>query len=67
MIELGANVVAENTCDASVDVDTVDTSPLLPVNAKPCVSDGKNSDDPNVDDAVENSPLVNPMVVDVEL
>ena len=49
------------------DEAIVDTSPLLPVNAKPCVSDGRNSDDPNVDDAVENSPLVNPIVVDVEL
>lgn len=35
--------------------------------AKPCVSDGRNRDDPNVDDAVENSPFRNPIVVDVEL
>ncbi len=48
------------------DEAIVCTSPLLPVNAKPCVSDGKNRDDPNVDDAVENSPL-NPMIVDVPL
>ena len=44
----------------------VETSPLLPVNANPCDSDGRYSDDPNVDDAVEKSPL-NPMTVDVEL
>jgi hypothetical protein len=39
MIELGANVVAENICDASVDVDTVDTRPFDPMNEYPCVSD----------------------------
>ena len=36
IIELGANVVAENTCDASVEVDTVLTCPLVPVYAYPC-------------------------------
>ena len=49
------------------DEAIVDTSPLLPVNAKPCVRDGRYREDPNVDDAVENSPLVKPIVVDVEL
>ena len=67
MIELAANVVAENTWDASVDVDTVDTRPLVPMNEYPCVRDGRNRDEENVDDAVENRPLVNPIVVDVEL
>ena len=37
------------------------------MNEYPCVSDGKNSDHPHVDDAVENSPLENPIVVLVEL
>ena len=50
----------------AVVVATEDTNPLLPANKAPCVSDGKNRDDPNVDDAVENSPLVNPIVVDVD-
>ena len=67
MIELGANVVAEKICEASVDVEIVPTNPLLPVNAKPCVSDGKKRDEPNVDDAVENKPFRNPIVVEVEL
>ena len=49
------------------DEAIVETSPLLPVNAKPCVSPGRNREDENVDDAVENRPLVNPIVVDVEL
>ena len=35
-IELGENVVAENTCDASVEVETVLTSPFVPTNAYPC-------------------------------
>ncbi len=38
-IEFGENVVAVNICEASVDVEIVDTSPLVPVNAKPCDSD----------------------------
>ena len=42
------------------------TNPFVPVYAKPCVSDGKYREDPNVDDAVEKRPL-NPMTVDVEL
>ena len=37
------------------------------MNEYPCVSDGRNRDEENVDDAVENRPLVNPIVVDVEL
>ena len=40
--------------------------PFDPVNTKPCDSDGRYSDEENVDDAVENSPL-NPITVDVEL
>ena len=35
-IEFGENVVAENTCDASVEVETVLTSPFDPTNAYPC-------------------------------
>ena len=33
----------------------------------PCDRDGRNRDDENVDEAVENRPLENPIVVDVEL
>ncbi len=67
IIEFGENVVAENICDANVDVDTVDTRPFDPMNEYPCPSDDKNKLDPNVDDAVENRPLVKPIVVEVEL
>ena len=50
------------------DEAIVETRPFVPVNAKPCVSDGKYRDDENVDDAVENSPPpTNPMVDVVEL
>ena len=49
------------------DEAIVCTSPFVPRYVNPCVSDGRNRDDPNVDDAVENRPLVNPIVVDVEL
>ena len=66
-IEFGENVVAVNTCEASVEVEIVETIPLEPVNAKPCVSDGRNRLDENVDEAVENSPPVNPITVEVEL
>ena len=41
--------------------------PFVPRYVNPCDSDGRKRDDPNVDDAVENRPLVNPIVVDVEL
>ena len=41
--------------------------PFVPVKRKPCDRDGKNSDELNVDDAVEKRPLWNPMVVDVAL
>ena len=34
-IEFTANVVAVNTCDASVEVETVCTCPFDPVYAKP--------------------------------
>ena len=50
-----------------VDVEKLYTSPLPFTASAPVDSDGKNSDDPNVDDAVENNPLVNPIVVLVEL
>ena len=53
MIEFAANVVAENTCEASVDVEIVETRPLVPVNANPCVSDGRKKLPDCVDDAVE--------------
>jgi hypothetical protein len=33
----------------------------------PCVRDGRYTEEENVDEAVENRPLVNPIVVDVEL
>ena len=66
IIELAANVVALNTCDASVDVEIDNTNPFEPRYVKPCNRDGKKNADPNVDDAVENRPL-NPMTVDVEL
>ncbi len=49
------------------DEAIVCTSPFDPTYAKPCVRDGSNSDELNVDDAVENSPPVNPITVDVEL
>lgn len=66
IIELAENVVALNTCDASVDVDTVCTSPFDPMNEYPCPNDDRYSELENVDDAVEKRPL-NPMTVDVEL
>ena len=43
------------------------TCPAVPRYVNPCVSDGKNSDEENVDDAVENRPLSRPSVVVVEL
>jgi hypothetical protein len=67
MIEFGENVVAENICDASVDVDTVDSRPFDPMNEYPCPSDDKNKLDENVDDAVENNPFSRPRVVVVPL
>ena len=66
MIEYGEKVVAENICDASVEVETVPTSPPDPVKAKPCVSDESRSAELKVEDAVENNPPVNPRTVDVE-
>ena len=66
IIEFGENVVAVNICEARVDVDTVDTNPLLPTNEYPCERDGRKRLDENVDEAVENSPPVNPITVDVE-
>ncbi len=50
-----------------VDVATLLTKPFVPVYRAPCPSVDNNRDDVNVDDAVENRPLVNPMTVDVEL
>jgi hypothetical protein len=49
------------------DEAIVETNPFVPVNANPCDRDDRKRLDENVDDAVENSPLVNPIVVDVEL
>jgi hypothetical protein len=66
MIELAANVVAENTCPASVDVDTEDTKPFDPMNVNPCVRSDSFRPFSVVDDN-ENRPVVNPIVVDVEL
>ena len=53
--------------DSLIDDEAiVDTNPFVPVYVNPCVRDGRYRDDENVDDAVENSPLVNPIVVDVD-
>ena len=54
--------------DSLIDDEAIVFScPLVPVNANPCDRDGRNRDDENVDEAVENRPLENPIVVDVEL
>ena len=66
MIELDANVVAENTCEARVDVDTVCTSPLVPMYEYPC--DRSDSLVPfSVVVDSENRPDVNPITDVVEL
>ena len=49
------------------DVATVCVNPFVPVYSAPCPSDDSRSGPPNVDDAVEKIPFVNPIVVDVEL
>ena len=49
------------------DEAIVETIPFDPVKAKPCVSDGRNSCELNVDDAVEKRPAENPIVVPVAL
>ena len=51
----------------TVVVAVVLTSPVEPTYATPCPRDDSLSGPENVDDAVENIPLVNPIVVDVEL
>ncbi len=51
----------------TVVVAVVLTSPVEPTYATPCPSDDSLSGPENVDDAVEKIPLVNPIVVDVEL
>jgi len=66
MMELAGNVLARKTCVARVEVEIVDTSPEEPVYAKPCVSDGRYTEDPNVDEAVEKRPPVNPSTDDVD-
>ena len=66
IIELGENVVALNTCDARVDVDTVLTCPFDPVYAYPCDRADRLNGPLNVDEAVEKRPL-NPMTVPVAL
>lgn len=48
------------------EVAMVFTSPVLPTYNDPCESEGSRNAEPNVDEAVENSPL-NPMTVDVAL
>ena len=50
-----------------VDVEKLYTRPLAFTARDPADIAGKLSAPENVDDAVENSPLVNPIVVDVEL
>ncbi len=67
MIELIGNVVADRTCEANVEVEIVCVRPFVPVYANPCDSDDRYTDDPNVDDAVEKRPFVNPIVVPVAL
>ena len=42
-------------------------SPVDPTYVNPCDRDVSRSADPNVDEAVENKPPVNPITVDVEL
>ncbi len=43
------------------------SSPVEPTYVRPCDNPGNLNAPENVDDAVENIPLVNPIVVDVEL
>ncbi len=50
----------------AVVVAALDTSPPYTV-SPPLDSEGRFSVEENVDDAVENSPPVNPITVDVEL
>ena len=57
---------AEPEHDAVV-VAIVFSSPVEPMYVKPCDRDESRSADENVDDAVENRPLVKPITVDVEL
>ena len=53
--------------DSLIDDEAmVETIPFDPVYAKPCERDGRQRDDPNVDEAVEKRPA-NPMTVEVEL
>jgi hypothetical protein len=49
------------------DEAIVCTIPLVPVNAKPCDSEGRNRDELNVDEAVEKIPPPNPMTEVVAL
>ena len=51
----------------AVVVAVVDSSPPDPTNVSPCDSEVSLRADENVDEAVENIPLVKPIVVDVEL
>jgi hypothetical protein len=67
MMEFAANVFAAKICEASVEVEIVETNPVEPVYAKPCESDDNRSAELNVDDAVENNPPVKPIAVEVEL
>jgi hypothetical protein len=49
------------------DEAMVETSPFVPVKAKPCDSDERKRLDEMVDDAVEKKPLSSPSAVEVEL
>jgi len=51
----------------TVVVAVVPTNPVDPMYATPCDRDDSRRGPENVDDAVENRPLVNPIVVDVLL
>ena len=55
-----------NTWPASVEVETVETRPVEPIYEKPWDSDGNLSAEPNVEEAVENIPPVNPTTVEVD-
>ena len=54
--------------ESRTDDDAIDcTSPFVPVYANPCDRFDRKRLLLNVDDAVENRPAENPIVVDVEL
>ena len=73
MIVIGAEPNATNPVhDVEPEHDTVvvavvPTTPVEPMYATPCPRDDSRRGPENVDEAVENRPLVNPIVVDVLL